>query len=406
MKTIGIWGFGIVGKAALTFFNNAHVQVWDAKKLGENDQALIAEHGATYAQCSLDEFLEQCDEVLPSPGVNLDAHAKYAHKFLNELDLFASSFRGKTIAITGTLGKTTVTSQLGLLLQMEWGAQVAIAGNIGVGMLAVPGSGATTCVLELSSFQLEHAQTFAPDIAIWTNIFPNHLDRHESVESYCNAKFNLLRNQRAGQVAIISEQVAQHELFKAREHELQCKVIVAPEYTNNLFPPGFRSNWCLMVTALNHLNLPCSYERLSLAATKQEHRLEHVATVNGVDYYNDSKATVPEATIGAIMQLAHLGRPIILILGGQSKGADRSQLRAVVHNTPEIREVFCFGGERASFEVAQGFATLGGVFHAAVAASEPGDVILFSPSGASFDLFANYKERGEAFCRLVKEIEQ
>ncbi len=405
MKTIGIWGFGVVGKAALTFFTDARVLVWDEKELGEQDQQLIAQHGATYVHGTSDEFLDQCDEVLPSPGIAIGAHYKHSSKFLNELDLFANSFSGKTIAITGTLGKTTVTHQLGLLLQMEWGEQVAIAGNIGVGMLAVSHTQKKMCVLELSSFQLEHSRTLAPDIAIWTNIYPNHLDRHETHERYFNAKFRLLQNQRSGQVAIISPQVAQHELFKAREHELECQVIVAPAYDNSLFPPGFHSNWCLVAATLNHLNISCTYDKLSMVATNQEHRLQHVAQVDGVDFYNDSKATVPEATIGAIMQLTHLGRPIRVILGGQSKGADRAQLREVVHNTSEIAEVFCFGGERASFEVANEFATLGDAFSAAVAASQPGDIVLFSPSGASFDLYNNYKERGEAFCRLVKNIE-
>ncbi len=401
MKTIGIWGFGVVGRAALTFFKDAHVRVWDAQLLGEADIALIAEHGAVYDTGTLEDFLAACDKVLPSPGVPLGEHYKYSHKFLNELDIFGEHFSGTTIAITGTLGKTTVTNQLGLLLQMQWGEQVAIAGNIGVGMLEVLGSDARRVVLELSSFQLEHSRTFAPDIAIWTNFFENHLDRHGSLERYFNAKFNLLLHQRAGQVAIISPQVAQHELFEARAHELSCQVIVAPDYGNSLFPPGFHSNWCLIATTLNHLQLPCTYDTLSLAATTQEHRLELVATKNEIDFYNDSKATVPEATIGAILQLTAQGRPIIVILGGQSKGAQREQLREVVQNVPEIREVFCFGSERASFGVGKEYETLKQVFDAATAAAEPGDIVLFSPSGASFDLFNNYKERGAQFCALV-----
>ena len=190
---IGIWGFGRVGQAAARFFtaHNISFLVWD--------DALTIPHSAK----SLDELLNTCDAILPSPGIDINPYLDQA-TWLNELDIFGHYFHKKIIAITGTVGKTTITTMITESLKNA-GWRAIAAGNIGVPCFDIieKQNELDVVVLEVSSFQLEHCKTFTPDLAIWTNFFPNHIDRHKTIDNYFNAKLNLLVRQTKNQHAIL-----------------------------------------------------------------------------------------------------------------------------------------------------------------------------------------------------------
>src|SRR5690606_28349772 len=144
----------------------------------------------------LNTFLENNSYIIPSPGINVYPYASFAHKWLAELDLFNSEYKKPIIAITGTVGKTSVTHLLDQLLQ-KYTQRVLTGGNIGIGMLDLLSHPENTDVslLEVSSFQLELCKSFAPDLAIWTTFSENHLDRHETIDKYFDAKYRILINQ-------------------------------------------------------------------------------------------------------------------------------------------------------------------------------------------------------------------
>ena len=171
-----------------------------------NKISFSLQHGLSCAQgaAAIEPFLAAHDQILVSAGIDLRPYEKFAHKFIGELDLFAQEWRKPFIAITGTVGKTTVTHILGTVLQ-HLGKKAVIGGNIGVGLcdLLETAQDAELAVVEVSSFQLELSKSFAADLAIWTNFSPNHLDRHGTLEAYRDAKNKIITMQRAGQKALV-----------------------------------------------------------------------------------------------------------------------------------------------------------------------------------------------------------
>jgi UDP-N-acetylmuramoylalanine--D-glutamate ligase len=194
-KKIGIWGFGVVGQSVFNYVKKItdYVQILDQK--AHANMPIIIQTPET-----IQKFLQENDYIIPSPGIIVHDYEMYRHKFLYELDLFMPNYHGTTIAITGTAGKTTVTDFIAQSIPNS-----IAAGNIGFAMLDVLALDPqpTTAVLELSSYQLQHAQFFTPDIAIWTNFFPNHLDHHKDINEYFVAKCNILKFQNKNQKTII-----------------------------------------------------------------------------------------------------------------------------------------------------------------------------------------------------------
>jgi UDP-N-acetylmuramoylalanine--D-glutamate ligase len=209
-KKIGIWGFGIVGKAALKFFRSHEIPitVMDNKELSKQDYELLDTAKSNFVpQVNCNEFLSNNDLILASPGIDLRPFASYKEKFITELDIFSSHTKKPIIAITGTIGKTTVTHFLSKILQKH--TTVQTGGNIGTGMLELLAQqDHEITLLEVSSFQLEPCQIFAPDLAIWTNLYPNHLDRHTTIEDYFSAKCAILAKQKNNQQALIPIELA------------------------------------------------------------------------------------------------------------------------------------------------------------------------------------------------------
>lgn len=508
MYKLGIIGFGVVGKSVLAFLNGKKndilvadqqlfddpydgqcfdVTVWDNRSLSHDEQQLLQMYGGKVAdteQLCMRDFIKRNDFIIASPGVNLNDFHDLRDKFLCELDFFTTFFRKPSIAITGSLGKTTITkvihhlasrlahlpsnqlpkssAQLGLSdhYNERKTLSVGIGGNVGIGMLdlAKHHDDYDLAVLELSSFQLEQNKGFSPDIAIWTNFYSNHLDRHVSLQDYFDAKFSMLRYQHERQAALLSRELFEGEtgvLMQKRLPAIKSHLYIcsAGDYDQDFigsiqrerfsffYADGndlmlvhvhdkragqpvklfdirsftditFKQNWIQIFAALYLLGLDTAQlpALLKVMSAKDlgdyHHRVEHFATINGVDFYDDSKSTVIQATQTAIKKLAASGRPITLILGGLSKGADRSSLMGVLAQIPEVKKVYCFGKDCNAFQAGgcKIFQSLEDVMADIARTMQPGDQVLFSPSGASYDFFKNYIHRGQVFKKLVHDL--
>ena len=369
---------------------------------------------------------------------------------IEEVDLFYKEWKKPIIAVTGTVGKTSVVHLLSEILAHN-GKNVATGGNIGTAMLDLLSQTAEYALLELSSFQLERADAFTPEIAIITNIYNNHLDRHGTFEKYVLAKCNLIKKQTSQQKTLVPwvlrttiraltdrpiayfscQAVTPQDVAELHPHdtlytlqasqvhednEQQCpvnlvqisrggqKLVYGPITLPAL---SHRENWLVLLATCDLLSI--SNEALSLPpVTLPAHRLEKLRTKNDITFYNDSKATIIESTLAAVEQLN--SKKIHLLLGGLSKGVDRSSLMQQFKG--KVASIICFGHEaeilyeacqNSSIPVYKNF-TLEDAFNTALTVARPGDIVLFSPSGSSYDLYNNYKERGDAFAALVKQL--
>lgn len=427
-KKIGIWGFGLVGKSAYDFIQQSPCSIQILDK-----QCQANPHWIKETESSITNFLENNEIIITSPGIPLHQYQKFKDKFITELDILAQQYQGSTIAITGTLGKTSITHAIQHCIPNS-----IAAGNIGYPMLtaAFQSPLPKKLILELSSFQLQYIKTFAPDIAIWTNFYPNHLDHHLNENEYFRSKCNIFKNQKENQVAIASCNLIQRiqntininsKIFLTCNHH--CKshsyptfyiqnnniVLSSQEATKIIFHDikkllnfTYIENWIQIIAAiyLSETDLKNLTKRLN-SIPAQEDRLEKIVTYNGTTFYNDSKSTVWQATQQAVESLGN--KPCALFLGGISKGTDRSNLIAYLAKKPIT--VFAFGKEA---ELLQSLCnkhnvtcipspTLEEALQKCMNKPLPPN-ILFSPAGASFDLFKNYHHRGTFFKDLVHKF--
>ena len=421
-KTVGIWGYGRVGKAAAQFLQKlgASILIYDKKPIIEPRSMRVV--------TSLDQLF-QADYLLPSPGIDTrEYRTQYQGTWLSELDLFREYFHKPIIAITGSVGKTTVTHLVTQALTVA-GWRVHAVGNIGIPCLQIieQQHELDAVVLEVSSFQLEYIKSFAPDLAIWTNFYPNHLDRHGCMQDYFDAKYNIIKYQTAQQSALLPVELSRrmcalptkstlsffspvhtdfdYSIFfiDKQEIRLHARGSTTPIMPlNKLDQSVFPINWLITYAALHLLKIsPQPLTSINPIA----HRLERVARMNGVTFYNDSKSTTPASTQAALAAIN--ASRTILFLGGLSKGIDRTELiQALQHIAVQV---ICFGKEAVPLHqqctVMQipscAFNTLSEAFHFCTTISKPNDCVLFSPAGSSFDLFENYEKRGDEFRALV-----
>lgn len=447
-KKVGIWGFGVVGRSALIFFDQCNVtsiEILNNKSI-ELPQTRNICSAVFQDEQSIQAFLLSRDIILVSPGIPLHCYQAYAHKFISELDIFYHHNRIPTIAITGSLGKTTITHLLSNILQ-KIDMNTVAAGNIGYPMLSVISPAdlhnepeIEKIVLELSSFQLQQACNFAPDLAIITNVYDNHLDHHTSPDEYFDAKCNIFRKQDQDQIALIpyefatklsiefqqnnfiffsSSKLPNQDLQKIQAHQMlyfidnhiiykQHNDITSIIFDTSTLPPiTFATNWLIIIATLD-------IEKISLSTISEiidqldipDHRLQKIASCNGSDFYNDSKSTVWQATLQAVNAMTD-GKPIKLFLGGLSKGADRTPLiQALIDKNIEI---YAFGKEAEQLGnmckqlniTHYVHVTLQDSFHVCIKNITKPCNILFSPAGSSYDLFDNYIQRGQTFTQLV-----
>jgi UDP-N-acetylmuramoylalanine--D-glutamate ligase len=449
-KNIGIWGFGVVGKAAAHYLAQAgaQVEILDSRQLSEEEQHLIRDLKAIRSQqqdpAAVEAFLTRNDYIIVSPGVDTRVYTSFSHKFIAEFDLFQAAYTKTKITITGSVGKTTITHLLSHIIR-SYNPKWWTGGNIGNSVLDVLASQDQTdgAIIEASSFQLDQCKTFAPDLAIITNIYPNHLDRHGSLENYIKAKAKIFAHQHEDQIVLLplalkdtfdlskvrscihyfslnkpAQEVIQQLsnnsiLFYTEDNHI--KAYNAGKYITlidiAILPTiSFVENWLIICAVLFLFQLPVdNLQDIVAHARLPEHRLELVATINGIDLYNDSKGTSTAATLAAVEKLK--ARPIILILGGTGKGVDRTPF--IKDLKSKVKAIICFGKERDTLAAAcetydiphDTTETIEQALQASIARAQSGDQIVFSPAGASFDQFKNYEERGSRFKECVKNLQ-
>jgi UDP-N-acetylmuramoylalanine--D-glutamate ligase len=437
---VAVVGLGVSGRAAVRYAlqQKAEVFISDIRSQEEfvQDEGHFAELDDVHLKTgghSL-EFLTRAEIVIVSPGVTL------APALMNELqssglmvvgELAFAPADKQIVAITGTNGKTTVTTLLGELLRGA-GKEVFVGGNIGTSLfdyLCAP-QNIDLLVLEASSFQLETAGNFAPDVAVLLNISPDHLDRHGDMEGYRKAKMKIFSCQNSDQLAIINgddgegakllenflPKIIKFGIGDKFEAGISANVIV-------LYPGSRNEKYSLAGTSLYGLIGGCNSAAAILAArylgcstsqiqgvlnrfTPLEHRMEFVREVDGVGYYNDSKATNTGAVVAALGQLES---EVILIAGGRDKGDDYSLLKPAVSD--KVRAVVAIGESADLLEQAlRGSAyivralSMSDAVKMAGKMAVAGDSVLLSPACSSFDMFADYGHRGRVFKEEVGRL--
>ncbi|MFB3815231.1 MAG: UDP-N-acetylmuramoyl-L-alanine--D-glutamate ligase [Terriglobales bacterium] len=440
-KRVLVVGLGKSGVASALFLKDlgARVTVSDTKTEEELAQEIptLLDHGIVVEAGQHGErtFRDQ-DLIVVSPGVPVDvpqlAHAReLGVPVIGEIELAARFLKGRTIAITGSNGKTTTTALTGEVI--SWGGwEVQVGGNIGTPAISMVGCSTddTYNVLEVSSFQLETVTTFHPYVAVVLNVTPDHLDRHHTFEAYAAAKARLFENQTAQDYAVLNAEdaicVQMAKMTKAqvrwfsRVREVETGAFVRGGKIFYRDRDGEREVLAVSDTQLkgahNVQNIlaavcvgmitDCEPGRIRRAVQEfkaVEHRLEYVATINGVEYYNDSKATNVDATIKA---LESFPGNIHLILGGKHKGSPYTVLNDLLRE--RVKRVYTIGAAapivesdvKGAAEVVRA-GTLENAVRRAAEAAAPGDVVLLAPACASFDQFQSYEQRGKVFKEVV-----
>ena len=443
-KRVLVVGLGKSGVAAALFLHErgARVTVSDVKsedQLRSEIPALLDSGIAVETGGHSDRtFLDQ-DLIVVSPGVPVDVpqleHARAAGvKVIGEVELAVRFLKGHIIAITGSNGKTTTTALVGEVVSMG-GYESLVGGNIGTPVISLVAESTsdTYNVLEISSFQLETIESFHPRIAVILNVTPDHLDRHRSFDAYLDAKLRVFQNQTAEDHAVLNADDASCRTLAGRTRAQvrwfsrkgavtrgamvrEGKIVWRDEDGDQEIMPvseiklkGAHNLENVLAAVCVGRIVGCEPPRIRRAVqefTAVEHRLEYVATINGVEYYNDSKATNVDATIKA---LESFPSNLHVILGGKDKGSDYSVLRDLLRE--RAKRVYTIGAAAEKIEQQIGDAvpvlraeTLETAVRRAAEAAVAGDVVLLAPACASFDQFENYEHRGRVFKELVQAM--
>jgi UDP-N-acetylmuramoylalanine--D-glutamate ligase len=378
--------------------------------------------------------------VVVSPGVpwelpELEAARRAGVPVIAEIELAYRHLQGRVAAVTGTKGKSTTTAALGAMLR-EAGLDARVGGNIGTPLVGlVEGSTPDTrFAVEVSSFQLEGTQRFHPQVAVWLNLSPDHLDRHPSLASYVAAKARVFANQTASDWAVVNadDPVVLGQARAAAARKLLVRVTGEPLPGEGAFfsgdaarqrldgreevlfsradvrVPGAHLAGDLLVAAAAARLMGAPGEAIAPAVRGfrgVEHVLEHVATIDGVSYFNDSKATNVDA---ARRSVEAFERPLVLILGGRYKGGDFAELAPALAGRGRVLAI---GEARERVAEALGAVvpvercdSLAAAVARARAIARPGDVVLLAPACSSFDMFRDYAERGRAFKDEVRAL--
>lgn len=412
-----VLGAGSSGTAAATLLValGAKVRWLERKDPGEDVRRFATDKGIDMqvGEHAPEQFAG-VDLVVVSPGVPV---RKMGHllgdiperKIVSELELASWFVSEPILAVTGTNGKTTTVSLCGHILR-ESGKRVFVGGNIGTPLseYLLGGERADILVLEVSSFQLQNCRTFKPHVGVLLNFSPNHLDYHESMEEYLEAKLKLFARQGEGDLAIAPLNM---------KDELEGRSFTKAKRV--YFVPSNRFEGARLLGAHNKANMEAAWlacrafgvsddqARAAVMSFKPlAHRIEPVIEAGGVLFVDDSKATTIDAMAAAI---SAFDRPVRLLAGGVWKGGDAAALVPLLKE--RVKAVGLFGKAREVFEDAwQGHVplfwepTLEPAVKRLYAEAQPGDVILLSPATASFDLYKDYKARGDDFQRIARGL--
>ncbi len=447
-KKIAIVGLGVEGLSSALYLvgKGAEVTIFDQNKEEELEKDVFEEAKKLKVNFVLGEFylerIEGFDLVVRGPGIQLALLEKYVpkEKITSQIKLFFDLCPAEIIGVTGTKGKGTTSSLIYEMLKKK-GFDAYLGGNIGLppfdflDKLSVQ----SKVVLELSSFQLLDLEK-SPHIAVMLMITSEHLNYHNSIEEYIDAKRNLVRFQNEKDFAILNrdypatnesdvhtngkvfhvsrEREAPEEGCFVRDEKVWLRVgdkEIEIVDIKDILLPGRHNLENVCATVMAAYLAGASKENIAwvLKTFKGlEHRLELVATINGVRYYDDSFSTTPETAIAAIQAFKE---PEILILGGSSKNSDFTELGKVISKSENVKLIIGIGveWERIKAEIAEslspipvieGARDMRTIVAAAYKLAVPGDVVLLTPACASFDMFKNYKDRGEQFKEEVEKL--
>ena len=451
-KNITVVGLGKTGMALARFLkkSGAAVVVTDSateEDLGPQVQELRQMGIALETGQHRTETFQQADLIVLSPGVPhtippVVRARETGTVVIGEIEL-ASRFIGEPIvAVTGTNGKTTTTELVGDMLKNS-GVKVFVGGNIGNPLIGYVDAGdrADVVVAEISSFQLDTIDRFRAQIGVLLNITADHLDRYPDFEAYAASKMRLFENQQSGDIAVLN---TSDPLVRSLTAGLKNKKLLYPqagEDENGAVINGNRIRFQLkdpgQLDAVGHRQWSLDVSRVKLrgrhnlenacaaglaaraAGARPEaiqtaldrfhggaHRLEYIETIDGVEFFNDSKATNVDAVIKAVECFR---QPVVLIMGGLDKGSDFVPLRDFFQD--RIKSLIVMGEAAGLIRSALGdlrptaaAASMEEAVTRARQAASPGDVVLLSPGCASFDMYDNYAQRGDDFRRLVTDL--
>jgi UDP-N-acetylmuramoylalanine--D-glutamate ligase len=395
-----------------------------------------------------EEIFLPADLIVLSPGVPagiapLQRARQAGVEIISEPELAGRFLRGRMIGITGSNGKTTTTTLIGELMKAA-GAEVIVGGNIGTALtsLVEKSNDATWTVAELSSFQLETIESLCVRVAVVTNITPDHLDRHGSFENYVRAKRKIFKNQTAEDWAVLNResQAVVDMVNQPGLHSRQVYFTVKDDSTSQIYLRDGSIQTTLLTGSRNEIavmdikdiavpgmhnveNIMAALGAVFCAMQTKpdeleplrdvirnfkgvEHRIEFVVEINGVKFYNDSKATNVDSTMKA---LEAFERNVIVILGGKDKGSDYTVLAPLI--TERVKQIVLLGA--ASDKIAAQLEGLRPMIRAtsmqdavmqSFDAAQAGDIVLLAPACASFDMFDNYEHRGQVFKDAVQSL--
>lgn len=424
--------------AVVALYDRKEIELWtDAAK------GLKGSHGVGLVSGELPSWLlDQIDLVVISPGVPTNTiPARYVDRkegeVIGEVELAYRFMKGRIVGITGSNGKTTTTTLIGELLK-DSGIRTQVGGNIGTPLLSLAESSDddTWTVVELSSFQLETIRDFHPNVAICLNVTPNHLDRYESFMDYAAAKHRIFMNQTAADVAILNADDPVTREWSAGLRANVSLISTTQELEEGLFLRGrdlvCRANGkekvlttrdAIFLRGTHNVEnilagfaagLACGASLESMRRTVAEfkgveHRIELVAEIDGVRFYNDSKATSVDATLKALEALAEDDGKTILILGGRGKNAPYAPLIPLIESS--VRRVVLIGEDADNIErqleghaVTTRARSMEEAAAVSFGAAVKGDAVLLAPACASFDMFTSFEERGKVFKEAVKAL--
>ena len=431
-----------LGTAVLGVKQGYDVFVSDGGKIKDNYKAQLKEWKIEYEEAKhTEEKILNADVVMKSPGIPEKAEMvkkirKQGIKIVSEIEFGSWFTNAQIVGITGANGKTTTTA-LTYHIMKSGGMNVGLGGNIGKSFAyQVATENFDYYVLEISSFQLDDIEKFRPNVAVLTNITPDHLDRYNyELQNYVTSKFNITKNQNEKDFFIYC---ADDEITMANMDKYPTKAHKIPfAYDKEFAEGGFVQNENIIINhnqnqftmSIQELGLSGRHNvynslaagivanvyglrkeqiRESLSDMKSlEHRMESVAKVRNIEFINDSKATNVNSTWYA---LESMNKPIIWIAGGIDKGNDYAVLDPLVKK--KVRGMICLGLDNTKLHSAFGkmvdimvnVTNMGDAVRMAYQLGNPGDCVLLSPSCASFDLFENYEDRGKKFKEEVIKL--
>lgn len=446
-KKVLIVGTGKSGVAAAELLQKkqADLIIFDGNKELKEEQVKEKSGAFSDAEIVLGELpesvMEELDLVVLSPGVPTDLPMVNAIRdkkipIIGEIELAYQCAKGKILAITGTNGKTTTTALLGEIMK-NYFSDVKVVGNIGIPYTSVAADTTeeTVTVAEISSFQLETAVEFRPEVSAILNITPDHLNRHHTMECYIETKESITKNQTAGDTCVLNYE---DEVLRRFGETLQIKVVffsskrrlekglyLDGEYI--FYADGTTDTKVINVNELNILGKH-NYENVMAAVGMSvsfgvpmdkivevlkrfqavEHRIEYVTEKRGVKFYNDSKGTNPDA---AIQGIRAMNRPTLLIGGGYDKQSEYDEW--IESFDGKVKKLVLIGqtkekiaecAKKHSFEDVILCDTFEEAIDTCYANAVSGDAVLLSPACASWGMFANYEERGRIFKEYVRNL--